>query len=126
MNIQGKIGPQYSAIQEISVHTDTREHPRACQAQRDPARIAGLVRLRHRCASCRGPCPWKEIVTYIEDPVVREQMRCDFQAERIGAPPYGLNGDLGLRYQSVGWTHPAPRTVSGKSSRRAMSIATSP
>ena len=21
---------------------------------------------------------------------------------RIGAPPYGLNGDLGLRYQSVG------------------------
>src|SRR5258708_10387598 len=25
-----------------------------------------------------------------------------FQAERVGAPPYGLNGDLGLRYQSVG------------------------
>jgi predicted TIM-barrel fold metal-dependent hydrolase len=25
-----------------------------------------------------------------------------FQAERLGAPPYGLNGDLGLRYQSVG------------------------
>jgi predicted TIM-barrel fold metal-dependent hydrolase len=40
-------------------------------------------------------------VTYIEDPVVRDNaMR--FQAERVGAPPYGLNGDLGLRYQSVG------------------------
>ena len=25
-----------------------------------------------------------------------------YQAERIGAPPYGINGDLGLRYQSVG------------------------
>ena len=25
MNIQGKIGPQYSAVQEISVHTDTRD-----------------------------------------------------------------------------------------------------
>jgi hypothetical protein len=44
---------------------------------------------------------WKEVVTYIEDPVVRDNaMR--FQAERVGAPPYGLNGDLGLRYQSVG------------------------
>ncbi len=44
---------------------------------------------------------WKEIVTYIEDPVIRDNaMR--YQAERIGAPPYGLNGDLGLRYQSVG------------------------
>ena len=25
MNIQGRIGPQYSAIQEITVHTDTRD-----------------------------------------------------------------------------------------------------
>ena len=44
---------------------------------------------------------WKEIIAHIEDPVVREQA-IHFQAERINAPPYGLNGDLGLRYQSVG------------------------
>ena len=44
---------------------------------------------------------WKEIVTYIEDPVVRDNA-IRFQNERLGAPPYGLNGDLGLRYQSVG------------------------
>jgi hypothetical protein len=44
---------------------------------------------------------WKEIITYIEDPVVREQA-IHFQNERINAPPYGLNGDIGLRYQSVG------------------------
>src|SRR5580658_4485902 len=44
---------------------------------------------------------WKEIITYIEDPAVRQQA-IHFQNERVGAPPYGLNGDLGLRYQSVG------------------------
>src|SRR5260370_22775198 len=36
-----------------------------------------------------------------EDPVVREQA-IHFMNERVGAPPYGLNGDIGLRYQSVG------------------------
>jgi predicted TIM-barrel fold metal-dependent hydrolase len=44
---------------------------------------------------------WKEIVSYIEDPVVRDNA-IRFQSDRMGAPPYGLNGDLGLRYQSVG------------------------
>ena len=44
---------------------------------------------------------WKEIVRYIEDPVIREQA-VYFHNDRHGAPPYGLNGDMGLRYQSVG------------------------
>jgi predicted TIM-barrel fold metal-dependent hydrolase len=44
---------------------------------------------------------WKEIIEYIEDPVVRESA-VNFHADRVGAPPYGMNGDLGLRYQSVG------------------------
>jgi hypothetical protein len=43
---------------------------------------------------------WSEIVEYIEDPVVRDNA-VRFQKDRIGIP-YGLNGDLGLRYQSVG------------------------
>ncbi len=44
---------------------------------------------------------WNEVVQYIEDPVIRDQA-IYFHRDRIGAPPYGLNGDLGLRYQSVG------------------------
>ncbi|MEQ1719262.1 MAG: amidohydrolase, partial [Hyphomicrobium sp.] len=44
---------------------------------------------------------WKEVVKYIEDPVIREQAMY-FHNDRHGAPPYGLNGDLGLRYQSAG------------------------
>lgn len=44
---------------------------------------------------------WSEIVKYIDDPVIREQA-IYFHNDRIGAPPYGLNGDLGLRYQSAG------------------------
>ena len=44
---------------------------------------------------------WNEVVQYIDDPVVRDQALY-FHKDRVGAPPYGLNGDLGLRYQSVG------------------------
>src|SRR5262245_7670260 len=35
-------------------------------------------------------------------PLPERQRTTDFHRDRIGAPPYGLNGDLGLRYQSVG------------------------
>lgn len=44
---------------------------------------------------------WNEVVKYIDDPVIRDQA-LHFHEDRIGAPPYGLNGDLGLRYQAVG------------------------
>jgi predicted TIM-barrel fold metal-dependent hydrolase len=44
---------------------------------------------------------WDEIVRYIDDPVLREQA-VTYHRERVGAPPYGLNGDFGLRYQDVG------------------------
>ena len=44
---------------------------------------------------------WNEVVQYLDDPVVRDQALYVHQ-DRFGAPPYGLNGDLGLRYQSVG------------------------
>ena len=76
-------------------------HPRACQAQR----ASGAACRTGSCAismpTMSRRCPGKRWSTYIEDPVVRDNaMR--FQAERLGAPPYGLNGDLGLRYQSVG------------------------
>ena len=100
MNIQGKIGPQYSAVQQIDVHTDTRDvlaHARRSAIKRGLQDWFICDIDAHHVETVS----WKEIVTYIEDPVVRDNaMR--FQAERVGAPPYGLNGDLGLRYQSVG------------------------
>jgi uncharacterized protein len=100
MNIQGKIGPQYAAIQEISVHTDTRDvlaHARRNAIKRGLQDWFVCDIDAHHVETVS----WKEIVAYIEDPVIRDNaMR--FQSERVGAPPYGLNGDLGLRYQSVG------------------------
>ena len=44
---------------------------------------------------------WGEVVKYIDDPVIRDQAM-QFHQDRHGAPPYGLNGDLGLRYQGAG------------------------
>ena len=44
---------------------------------------------------------WREIITYIDDPVVREQAK-EMVFHRSGTPPYGMNGDLAMRYQDVG------------------------
>lgn len=44
---------------------------------------------------------WKEVVEFIEDPVLRQAAR-DYHSSRWTAAPYGLNGDFGLRYQGVG------------------------
>ena len=91
---------KYSAVQQIDVHTDTRDilaHARRNALKRGLQDWFVCDIDAHHVETVS----WKEIVTYIEDPVVRDNaMR--FQAERLGAPPYGLNGDLGLRYQSVG------------------------
>ena len=100
MNIQGRIGPQYSPVQEISVHTDTRDilaHARRNAIRRGLQDMFVCDIDAHHVETVS----WKEIVTYIEDPVVRDNA-IRFHNDRIGAPPYGLNGDLGLRYQSVG------------------------
>lgn len=44
---------------------------------------------------------WHELVEYIEDPVIRHQAML-YQKEKLGGAPYGLNGDMGLKYQDVG------------------------
>jgi uncharacterized protein len=101
MNIQGKvggkIGPQMAPIQEITVHTDTRDilaHARRNAIRRGLQDMFVVDIDAHHVETVS----WKEIVTYIEDPVVRDNA-IRFQTDRIAAPPYGLNGDLGLRYQ---------------------------
>ena len=100
MNIHDRIEPKYSAVQEISVHTDTRDvlaHARRSAIRRGLQDWFVCDIDAHHVETVS----WKEIVTYIEDPVIRDNA-IRFQAERIGTPPYGMNGDLGLRYQSVG------------------------
>ena len=87
-------------VQEIDVHTSTTDilaHARAAALKRKLQDwfIADIDAHHVEVVS------WKEIFEYVEDPVIREQA-IYYQRERIGAPPYGLNGDLGLRYQDVG------------------------
>jgi uncharacterized protein len=88
------------SVQQIDVYSDTREI--LAHARRN-ARRRGFNDW-YVCdidAHHVETVSWSEIVSYIEDPVVREQALW-YQKERIGAPPYGLNGDFGLRYQDVG------------------------
>ena len=87
-------------VQEIDVYTDTRDI--LAQSRRQAER-KGYVDWTivdidaHHVESVS----WSEIVEYITDPVVRDQAVI-YHKERVGAPPYGLNGDLGLRYQDCG------------------------
>lgn len=87
-------------VQTIGVDTDTRDI--LAHARKD-ARKRGFedwlicdVDAHHI-----ETIAWHEIIRYIEDPVVRDNA-IRYYEQRMGAPPYGLNGDFGLRYQSVG------------------------
>ena len=87
-------------IQNVDVYTDTRDI--LANARRNAAKrgfndwfICDID--AHHVESVS----WAEIVGHIEDPVIREQALM-YHRERIGAPPYGLIGDFGLRYQDVG------------------------
>ena len=88
------------SAQEIDVFTDTRD-------QLAHARAAAKARGLQDWLVCDVDAhhvetvSWAELVAYIEDPVIRHQAML-YQQEKIGAPPYGLNGDLGLKYQDVG------------------------
>ena len=100
MDAPNVLKPTLIQPQQIDVYSDTRDilaHARksAMRARLQDWFVADIDAHHVETVS------WKEIVPYIEDPVVRDNA-IRFQADRIGAPPYGLNGDLGLRYQSVG------------------------
>jgi predicted TIM-barrel fold metal-dependent hydrolase len=87
-------------VQEMDVYTDTRDY---LAPAREDARKMGFADWficdidAHHLETVH----WHEVIEHIEDPVVRHQAMT-YQKERFGAPPYGLNGDLGLRYQDVG------------------------
>ena len=87
-------------VQEMDTRTDTRAY--LSHARRDAERKGyadwTIVDVdAHHVESVS----WAEITDCIDDPVLRHQATM-YQKERVGAPPYGLNGDLGLRYQDVG------------------------
>lgn len=87
-------------VQEVDVHTDTRDllaHARRSARRRQLQDWFVVDIDAHHVETVS----WKEVVAHIEDPVIREQALL-YQRERIGGPPYGLNGDLGLRYQDCG------------------------
>lgn len=91
---------EQTRLEEIGIYTDTRDilaHSRQQAIQNGIADWFIVDVDAHHMESIS----WAEVVEYIEDPVLRDQA-VRFQKERVGAPPYGLNADLGLRYQDVG------------------------
>ena len=87
-------------IQELNTFTDTRDY--LAKSARHARKEGYADWLIVDCdAHHTETVHWAEVIEYISDPVIRDQARM-YQSERIGAPPYGLNGDLGLRYQDVG------------------------
>ena len=87
-------------VQTIGVDTDTRDilsHARADARQRGLADWYICDVDAHHIETIS----WHEVIEYIEDPVIRDNA-IRYYKQRMGAPPYGLNGDFGLRYQSVG------------------------
>lgn len=87
-------------LKTIDSETDTRDYLRNARRH---ARKHGYDRWTlvdvdaHHVESIS----WKEIVRHIEDPVLRDQAQA-YHTQRVGAPPYGLVGDFGLRYQDCG------------------------
>src|SRR5262252_9664779 len=100
MNAPTASVPNLLSPQEASVFADTREilaHAKRGARRRNFQDVLICDIDAHHVETVS----WKEIIRHIEDPVIREQA-VHFMNERVGAPPYGLSGDLGLRYQSVG------------------------
>ncbi len=92
--------PQMLPSQVIDTSTDTREilaHAARVAKQRGLQDWFVVDIDAHHVETVH----WGEVVKYIDDPVIRDTAM-QFHQDRHGAPPYGLNGDLGLRYQGVG------------------------
>jgi len=87
-------------IQQIDVYTDTRDILAHAEQQARERNYQDYVIVdidSHHVETAS----WKEVADFIEDPVIRSQAQ-SYHAYRTGSPPYGLNGDLGMRYQDVG------------------------
>ncbi|MGN6465614.1 MAG: amidohydrolase family protein [Rhizobiaceae bacterium] len=111
-------------LEEIGIYSDTRDILAHARHEAEKAGIDDWFIVdvdAHHMESIS----WAEIVQHIEDPVIRDQA-VRFQKERVGAPPYGINADLGLRYQDVGGRIPHQldmrETVEDKSVHRDVTL----
>ncbi len=87
-------------IKQIDVYTDTRDILAHAKRQADSRKFEDYLIVdidSHHTETAS----WHEIIEYIEDPVIRAQA-LEYQQFRTGTPPYGMSGDLGLKYQGVG------------------------
>src|SRR5690606_559456 len=92
--------PRQIPVTEITAETDTRDildHARQQGEVRDFENVF-IVDIDSHHVETES---WGELAGYIEDEVLRFQA-LDHLKNRTGSPPYGLNGDLGLRYQDCG------------------------
>ena len=87
-------------LAQIDVRTDTRDILARARRQADARNFDDVFIVdvdSHHTESES----WREIVRYIDDEVIRAEA-IDHLENRTGGPPYGLNGDLALRYQDCG------------------------
>lgn len=87
-------------ISEITAETDTRDILAHAERQGRKEGFADCYIVDIDCHHQEVES-WLEVAKYIEDEVIRWQA-LDYAKNRTGAPPYGLNGDLALRYQDCG------------------------
>ena len=89
-----------NAVREITTYTDSRDVLAKARKQADERNFDDvfIVDIDSHHTETES---WREIIAYIDDPVVRENAR-EMVFHRSGTPPYGLNGDLAMRYQDVG------------------------
>src|SRR5215469_2215134 len=86
--------------QRIDVYTDTRDilaHAKKAALQRGLKDWFIVDVDAHHVETVS----WAEIVEYIDDPVVREDA-INFQKQRFGSPPYGLNGSYAGNWVMTG------------------------
>ncbi|MEX2455319.1 MAG: amidohydrolase family protein [Rhodospirillaceae bacterium] len=87
-------------IKEITTYTDSRDILAKARKQADKNNFDDVF-IADIDAHHVETESWRDIIGYIDDDVVRENAK-EMVFHRSGTPPYGINGDLALRYQDVG------------------------
>ena len=78
-------------IKEITTYTDSRDVLAKARQQADERNFNNIF-IADIDAHHTETESWREIITYIDDPVIREQAK-EMVFHRSGTPPYGMNGD---------------------------------
>ena len=87
-------------VRQIDVSTDTREILARARRQADERNFDDVFIVDMDSHHTESES-WADIISYLDDEVIRSQA-LDYLQNRTGTPPYGLNGDLALRYQDCG------------------------